>query len=201
MLDTVVRPWINQPLDSVARVLARYGLTANVVTFTGLAVGLLAAAAIATAHFQTGLVLIVANRVIDGLDGAVARATQPTDVGGYLDIVADYVFYSSVPLAFAVADPVSNALAGAALLAAFCLTCASFLTFAIVAAKRGLQTETHGKKSFFYSTGIVEGTETIAFLIAMAAIPHWFPPLAWILSGLCVLTVVQRSIQAIALFR
>jgi len=167
----------------------------------GLLVGLLAALAIATAHYPVGLVLIVVNRTIDGLDGAVARATQPTDIGGYLDIVADYVFYSSVPLAFVVANPVDNALPGAALLATFCLTCASFLTFAIIAGKRKLETDTHGKKSFFYSTGIIEGTETIAFLIAMAALPQWFPALAWGLAGLCLLTVFQRSLHAAKLFR
>ena len=200
MLDTVTRPLINRPLNSAGRLLARRGVTANTVTIAGLLIGLLAAVAIATHYFVAAFALIVANRITDGLDGAVARAGAPTDRGGYLDIVVDYVFYASVPLAFAIADPAQNALPAAALLAGFCLTCASFLTFATIAAKRGLETEAHGRKSFFYSTGLVEGTETIAFFLLMTALPAWFPTLAWIFAALCVLTAIQRSALAMKLF-
>lgn len=200
MLDTVLRPIINRPLDAAGRLLAKRGVTANTVTIAGLLIGLLAAVAIALEYFVVAFSLIVANRITDGLDGAVARASAPTDRGGYLDIVADYVFYGSVPLAFALADPVQNALPAAALLAGFCLTCASFLTFATIAAKRGLETAAHGRKSFFYSTGLVEGTETIAFFLLMTALPAWFPVLAWIFAALCVLTAVQRSALAMKLF-
>ena len=200
MLDTVMRPLINRPLNSAGRLLARLGVTANTVTIAGLLIGVLAAVAVATQYFVAAFALIVANRIADGLDGAVARVSAPTDRGGYLDIVVDYVFYASVPLAFAIADPVQNALPAAALLAGFCLTCASFLTFATIAAKRGLETEAHGRKSFFYSTGLVEGTETIAFFLLMTALPAWFPALAWIFTALCVLTAIQRSALAMKLF-
>ena len=200
MLDTVTRPLINRPLNSAGRMLARRGVTANTVTIAGLLIGLLAAVAIAMHYFVAAFALIIANRIADGVDGAVARAGTPTDRGGYLDIVVDYVFYGSVPLAFAIADPAQNALPAAALLAGFCLTCASFLTFATIAAKRGLETEAHGRKSFFYSTGLVEGTETIAFFLLMTALPAWFPTLAWIFAALCVLTAIQRSALAMKLF-
>ena len=200
MLDTVTRPLINRLLNSAGRLLARRGVTANTVTIAGLLIGLLAAIAIATHYFVAAFALIVANRIADGVDGAVARTGKPTDRGGYLDIVVDYVFYASVPLAFAIADPAQNALPAAALLAGFCLTCASFLTFATIAAKRGLETEAHGRKTFFYSTGLVEGTETIAFFLLMTALPAWFPTLAWIFAALCVLTAIQRSALAMKLF-
>ncbi len=200
MLDTVTRPLINRPLNSAGRFLARRGVGANAVTLAGLVIGLLAALAVGIGYFALAFALIVVNRVIDGLDGAVARASTPTDRGGYLDIVVDYVFYAGIPFAFAVIDPAHNAIPAAALLAGFCLTCSSFLTFATIAAKRGLETETHGKKSFFYSTGLVEGTETIAFFLAMTAMPHWFPVLAWVFAALCVLTAIQRSVLAMKLF-
>ena len=200
MLDTLMRPLINRPLDAAGRALARRGVNANAVTWTGLCAGLLAAVAIAFGFFALAFALIVVNRIIDGLDGAVARATKPTDSGGYLDIVVDYVFYGGVPLAFAIVDPAANAVPAAALLASFCLTCSSFLAFAIIAAKRGIQTVAHGRKSFFYSTGIVEATETIAFFLLMAAWPAWFPLLAWLFSGLCVLTAIQRTALAMKLF-
>ncbi len=200
MLDTLVRPLIDPPLHAAARTLVRLGTTANTVTVVGLGVGLLAATAIALQWFALGFVLIIVNRLVDGLDGAVARATAATDRGGYLDIVADYVFYAGVPFGFALADPSTNALAAAALLASFCLTCSSFLAFAAIAAKRGIETAAHGRKSFFYSTGIIEGTETIAFFLIVAAVPGWFSQLAWYFSGLCVLTAVQRSALVMKLF-
>jgi phosphatidylglycerophosphate synthase len=145
--------------------------------------------------------LILFNRLLDGLDGAVARATAATDRGGYLDVVVDYVFYAGVPLAFALAEPSRNALPAAALLAGFCLTCSSFLGFAAIAARRGLETGAHGRKSFFYSTGLVEGTETILFFLLMAAVPERFALLAWIFAGLCALTAIQRAILAMKTFR
>jgi len=199
MLDTLTRPLIRRPLDAAGRALARRGVTANSVTMVGLGFGLLAAVAIAFGWFILAFALIVMNRVSDGIDGAVARASTPTDSGGYLDIVVDYVFYASVPLAFAIVDPAANAIPAAALLASFCLTCSSFLAFAAIAAKRGIETTAHGRKSFFYSTGIVEGTETIAFFLLMAASPAWFAPLAWLFSGLCVLTAIQRTVLALKL--
>lgn len=201
MLDATLRPVIDGPLNAAGRMLARSGLPATAVTVAGLAAGLLAAAAIVLEAYAVGFLWILLNRLLDGLDGAVARATAATDRGGYLDIVVDYVFYAGVPLAFALAEPSRNALPAAALLAGFCLTCSSFLGFAAIAAKRGLETVAHGRKSFFYSTGLVEGTETVLFFLLMAALPQWFALLAWIFAGLCVLTAVQRAILAMKAFR
>lgn len=200
MLDTFMRPVINPPLDAIARRLVAMGVSANAVTVVGLVLGLGAAGSIAFGAFKAGVVLIAANRLFDGLDGAVARATARTDSGGYLDIVADYAFYGSVPFGFALADPAQNALPAAGLLAAFCVTAASFLSYAIIAASRGLETSAHGKKSFFYSSGIVEGTETVLFFLVMAIFPSWFAELAWLFAGLCVLTAVQRSVAAFRAF-
>lgn len=200
MLDTTLRPLIDGPLNAAGRYLAAAGAGANAVTFAGLVAGIAAAIAIAFAEYQAGFALIILNRVLDGLDGAVARATHTTDRGGYLDVVADYVFYGSVPLAFALADPERNAIAAAALLAAFCLTASSFLAFAAIAANRGFQSLAHGRKSFFYSTGLVEGTETIAFFLLMAALPGRFPTIAWIFAALCVVTAIQRSLLAMKVF-
>ena len=201
MIDTFVRPLINPPLNAAARALVRWGIGANAVTAVGLAVGVAAALSIVAGWFALAFVLILVNRIVDGLDGAVARASVSTDLGGYFDIASDYLFYVSVPLAFAVIDPPANALPAAALLGGFCLTATSFLGFAIVAAKRGLTTQAHGKKSFFYSTGLVEGTETVVFFLLMCALPHAFAKLAWLFAGLCALTAVQRAVLAAKVFR
>ncbi len=200
MLDARLRPLIDPPLNAAGLMLANLGVTANGLTFTGLALGLAGAAAIALGHIGWGLALIIANRLCDGLDGAVARARGPSDLGGYFDIVADFAFYVSIPVGFGILGA-ENTLPALVLVASFVLTGVSFLAFAVIAAKRGTTTEAHGKKSFFYSTGLAEGAETIAAFIAMCLFPRWFPALAYGYAALCALTVVQRSVMAQAAFR
>lgn len=199
MLDARLRPLIDPPLNALGRTLASLGFTANALTFAGLALGLAGAAAIAFDQLGWGLALILANRLLDGLDGAVARVRGPSDLGGYFDIVADFAFYVSVPLGFGLLAP-ANALPALVLVASFVLTGVSFLAFAVIAAKRGQTTEAHGRKSFFYSTGLAEGTETILVFLAMCLVPAWFGVLAYAYAGLCALTVIQRSAMAARAF-
>lgn len=199
MLDARLRPLIDPPLNALGRTLASLGFTANALTFAGLAFGLAGAAAITFDHLGWGLALILANRLLDGLDGAVARVRGPSDLGGYFDIVADFAFYVSVPLGFGLLAP-ANALPALVLVASFVLTGVSFLAFAVIAAKRGQTTEAHGRKSFFYSTGLAEGTETILVFLAMCLVPAWFGVLAYAYAGLCALTVIQRSAMAARAF-
>jgi phosphatidylglycerophosphate synthase len=199
MLDAKLRPLIDPPLNAVGRILAGAGVTANGLTFTGLALGLAGAAAIAFGHIGAGLALILANRVCDGLDGAVARVRGPSDLGGYFDIVADFAFYVAIPLGFGILAA-ANTLPALVLVASFVLTGVSFLAFAVIAGNRGEETSAHGTKSFFYSTGLAEGAETIAVFIAMCLFPAWFAALAYGYAALCVLTVFQRSLMARAAF-
>lgn len=195
MFDAKLRPLIDPALNRIGRALAAHGIGANTVTLAGMVVGVMSALAIAQGHPMAGLGLIIGNRLLDGLDGAVARATRLTDFGGYLDIVADFVFYVAVPLGFAFADE-ANQLAAALLLASFALTGTSFLAFATMAAKRGLETTAHGRKSLFYNTGLAEGAETITSFILMCIWPSHFGLIAAFFATLCGLTVVQRSLAA-----
>ena len=162
--------------------------------------GLAGAAAIGLGHIGWGLALIIANRLLDGLDGAVARVRGPSDLGGYFDIVADFAFYVSIPMGFGVLSA-ANTLPALVLVASFVLTGVSFLAFAVIAGKRGAETQAHGKKSFFYSTGLAEGAETIAVFIAMCLWPAWFGVIAYAYAGLCAATVIQRSAMAMSAFR
>lgn len=200
MFDALLRPVIDPPLNGIGRVLARAGLTANQLTIAAVVIGFAAAVMLACGDTTLAIVLILLNRLLDGLDGAVARAHGPSDVGGYLDIVCDFIFYTGVPVGFAIADP-ANAVAAAVLLATFTVTGVSFLAYAAVAAKRGRETTAHGRKSFFYSTGLAEGTETIVVFLAMCLWPAAFATIAYIYAGLCVLTVIQRTLLAWRDFR
>lgn len=195
MFDKRLRPLIDPPLNWLGSWLARMGITANQITLVGAATGVAAGLAIADRQFGLALTLVLASRLLDGLDGAVARATEKTDFGGYLDIVCDFAFYVAVPVGFGFADP-ANLPFALILVASFTLTGISFLAFATLAAKRGIDTTASGGKAFYYHTGIAEGAETIAFFLLMCIWPAWFAALASIFSALCLITVVQRSLAA-----
>jgi phosphatidylglycerophosphate synthase len=192
MLDSAIQHALKPLLARAARGLVRLGLGADAISLAGFAVGMAAAAAIAMQHYLSGLALLLLSRLLDGLDGAVARATTPTDRGGFLDITLDFVFYAAIPLAFALADPAQNALPAAVLLAAFVGTGSSFLAFAIVAEKRQLTSLALPDKSFYFLGGLTEATETIAAFVAMCLWPQWFAPIAYGFALLCAITTVLR---------
>mgnify|MGYP002713043617 CR=1 FL=1 len=192
MLDSTLRPLIDPPLNYLGARLSKAGVTANMVTVAGFFIGLLSVPALALGHPLIALIAIGLNRLSDGLDGAVARHSHPTDAGGYLDIVFDFIFYSAVPFGFALMAPQENALAAAFLIFSFVGTGCSFLAYAIIAAKRGLSTEIRGRKSFYYLGGLTEGAETIALLFAICLLPDWFPILAYVFGGLCWVTTASR---------
>lgn len=192
MLDRAAVTLIRPAIDRLARVLAELGLGANQMTLLGFAIGMMAAALIASGHFLTAAAAILLSRLCDGLDGAIARRSRTTDAGGFLDIALDFVFYASIPLGFALADPERNALAAALLLAAFCGTMSSFLAFAVIAAKRRMDNLAWPDKSFYFLGGLTEATETLACFIAMCIWPQHFALLATVFAALCGVTTVTR---------
>ena len=195
MFDAQLRPLIDRLLNPIGRGLVALGMTANQVTMIGAAFGLIAAGCVAAGLFYPALWFVIANRVIDGLDGAVARASRSSDFGGYLDIVSDFIFYSAVPLAFAVARP-ETALAAAFMIFSFIGTATSFLGFAILAEKHQVTTQICGKKAFYYLGGLTEGTETILLFLAMLVWPDYFSVTATIFGILCWVTTGTRIYAA-----
>ena len=192
MLDRIATAFIQPVVTTAAIRLARSGLHANQITVAGFLIGLMAAVAIAFEHTLWGLVLILLSRSCDALDGAVARLTQASDAGGFLDITLDFLFYASIPLAFAVSNPLQNALPAAVLLAAFMGTGSSFLAFAVMAAKRSMTSVAYPNKSLYFLGGLTEATETLICLCAMCLLPQYFPELAYTFAALCALTIAMR---------
>ena len=200
MLDSFAQRLIEPVLTRAAHRLVQLNVTANQLTLAGFAVGLLAAVLIAQRAYEAGLVLLLLSRLCDGLDGAVARQTKPTDRGGFLDITLDFIFYAAVVLAFAFADPAANALAAAALLVGFMGTGSSFLAFAVMAAKRQMSKPMSSGKSFYFLGGLTEGTETLVFFVAMCLWPAQFALLAWVFAGLCAVTTAARVVSGYKAF-
>jgi phosphatidylglycerophosphate synthase len=145
------------------------------------------------------LICLAVNRLADGLDGAIARVRGPSDLGGYLDIVLDFIFYSAVVMGAGLARP-DLAIWAAFLIFSFIGTGASFLAFAIVAAKRGIETEAQGRKSIFYIGGLAEGTETIIALGLLTLRPDWLPWIAGVFGAMCWITTAFRIGEGVRVF-
>ena len=196
MLDATIRPLIDPPLDRIARRFVDHRIEANTVTVAGFVIGLLAVPALANEAYWLALLLVLLNRLADGIDGAIARRVGPTDFGGYLDIFCDFIFYSAIVFGFVLARPDANGIAGSFLILAFVGTGSSFLAHAVLAAKRGLETTERGRKQFYHLGGLTEGTETILFFVLICLFPGAFPLLAWIFAALCCLTTCFRIAEA-----
>jgi phosphatidylglycerophosphate synthase len=201
MLDRVAIALLKPGLERMARVPVRAGIGADSVTLFGFALGLGAALAIALGAPVTGLALLLASRLMDGLDGAVARLTRPTDRGAFLDIALDFLFYASIPLAFAVADPAANALPAAVLLAAFIGTGSSFLAFSLLAERRGLKSEDYPQKGIYYLGGLTEATETLLCFVLMCLWPRHFALWAYGFALLCAVTIATRLLAGWRAFK
>ena len=203
MLDRYAQRAIRPAIQALATRLHRAGVRANTLTWLGWAVGIASAVAIALQAYTAGLVLLVLSRLLDGLDGAVARLGVPSDAGGFLDISLDFWFYAAIPLAFAWADPQANALPAAFLLAAFIGTGTSFLAYAVMREKQNKPVSEPTQqasssnpgvalKSFYFLGGLTEATETLGFFIAMCLWPQHFATLAAVFALLCLITSATR---------
>ncbi len=192
MLDRFSIQLIRRPLEISAERLDGKNITANQVTLFGFAVGCFAFPALIAEYYLLALIFIVINRVCDGLDGALARIQGITDAGGFLDISLDFLFYSLIPFGFVLANPEQNAVAGAFLIFSFIGTGSSFLAFAIMAGKRGIDNPVYKNKSLYYMSGLTEGTETIASFIAFCLFPQHFAVIAYVFGAACWFTTFTR---------
>jgi phosphatidylglycerophosphate synthase len=192
MFDATLLPFVKRAIDRPARMLAARGIRADQITLFGFGIGLVGVLALWAGLFWTALFCLALNRLADGLDGALARLTTPTDRGAFLDIALDFMFYGLFPLGFALHEPDTNALPAAVLIASFIGTGSSFLAFSIIAEKRGLSSEDYPTKGIYYLGGLTEGTETIALFVAMCLFPAAFPWLAYGFAALCAITTLTR---------
>ncbi|OQP84488.1 CDP-alcohol phosphatidyltransferase family protein [Rhizobium rhizosphaerae] len=192
MIDARILPLQRAALQPVAEFLAHRGIGADQISLTGFVAGFGAFIALCFGQWPVALSLILLNRLLDGLDGAVARIAGPTDRGAYLDIAFDMVFYALIPLGFALQAPETHALPAAVLIVSFVGTGSSFLAFSAVAAKLGRKAADFPTKGIYYSGGLAEGFETIALFVAMCLLPASFPVIAYGFAALCAVTTLIR---------
>ncbi len=201
MLDKKIVPLIKPPLKKLAQIIYRKGISADAVTVVGFIIGLGCIVALAFEHYLLALVLLVLNRLADGVDGELARLQSATDAGGFLDITLDFIFYALFPLGFAFASPELNALPAAVLIASFVGTGASFLAFSSLAKSTGIEHPDFAYKSLYYLDGLAEGTETILCFAIMCLLPMHFATIAWVFAAVCVVTAINRVVSGYATLR
>ncbi len=198
MLDAIIRKRIDPPLAVIARRAVEWQISAQTATVIGFLLGLGSAALVASQLYIPAVVVFVVSRFFDGLDGAIARQTRLTDLGGFLDITLDFIIYAVMVFAFALADPAANALAAAFLTTSFMGPAATFLAYAIIAAKHGITTDIRGSKSLYYLGGLTEGTETIVCIVLMCLFPAWFSLIAVVYGVMCWITAGTRIAAAVS---
>lgn len=189
MLDSRIRARLRPGIEPVAAALDRRGVAPGTITAVGLAVGVGACVAAALAAWLAALVLWLLNRGLDGLDGAVARRRGPTDLGGMLDFLADFVVYGGFIVGVAIALPDAR-IAGTVLLAAYLLNNVALLSFASLVEKRRLP---YGdERSLRFTAGLTEGTETIVAYAAICVVPAHAATIVWVFAAMVLVTVGQR---------
>lgn len=205
MLDAPLRRAAAPVLDRVGAWLSDAGVPPLVLTGMGFAAGAGSCLAVVDHSWGWALVLWLSNRALDGLDGPAARHRGPSDLGGFLDIVADFTVYAGFVLAVAVAEPGAR-LACLALLTAYYVSGTAFLALSSLLERRGTATATSGEprsdgRSLQFVGGLAEGAETIAAYALLCLLPSYAATIAWWFAAIVAVTAAQRVALGIRLLR
>ena len=190
MLDAPARRALAVPLDRAAAPLAALGVHPIAMTGFGWLLGVGACVAAGTGHWNLALVLWLANRLADGLDGPLARRRGEggRELGGFLDLLADFSVYAGFVLAVGIAVPEAR-VACLALLVAYYLSGTAFLLLAPALEHRGAQGD---GRSVFFVGGVAEGTETFLAYVVFCLLPGQAEVIAWVFAALVGVTALQR---------
>jgi phosphatidylglycerophosphate synthase len=194
MLDRRARELCRPVLDDVSGWLSHAGVRANSLTGVGWLVGVGACVAVGARLWVLALVAWLLNRAIDGIDGALARRRGASDVGGYLDVLADFSIYAGFIVALAIAEP-STRLAGVVVLASYYLSVTAWLAATAMTARRGVVRR--DDRSVAFVGGLAEGLETIlaySLILVAPSIAVW---VEWTFSAMVLFTVFQRATWAL----
>ena len=199
MIDKKINKFVDPYLSKISEILLKFDVSPNQITYCSLI--FVPAITFLVAYEKTyyAIIFIMINRFFDGLDGNLARKKKPSKFGGYLDIIADYFFYVSVPLGFSLISN-NNNLPTIILLISYIINLASVLGLAAINNfdENSLKKE---KKSFFYSGGLIEGTETILFYLLICVFPDKYIILTYFFSILVFFTALIRLYLAKKLFK
>lgn len=194
MFDDFLRRLKDRWFAPLARALGR-GVSPMMVTVAAFLAGVAAGWAVLADANVLAMALWIINRALDGLDGTIARVQRTqSDLGGYVDIVLDFVVYALLPLAMIVAaGDRRTAMTGAFLLGTFFVNAASWMYLAAILERRDRGAAATGElTTVTMPPGIVAGTETFVFYSVFVAWPAWRAQGFVVMGALVLLNVVQR---------
>ena len=197
MVDKTLRQAKERILIPIAQRMG--GVDPSLITWLAFGVGVGAAVSLWQQNYGIGILLWGLNRILDGLDGTLARTNQrQSDFGGYLDMVLDVVIYTIIPLGLtAGTGTVTAYLALAVLLGSFYINAASWMYLAALLEKRQAGASSTGEQTTItMPTGLIEGTETIVLFSLFILLPHYLVPLFYLMAALVLITAIQRLIWA-----
>jgi len=196
MIDDVMRRAKDVVLEPVAKIIGE-NISPMTITLTAGGVGLLAALAAWQGNYMLGLIFWIGNRFLDGLDGAVARASgKQSDFGGYIDTLVDFGIYTIIPFGLAMHEPHTGQLIVLAFLfGTFYINAAAFLYLSAILERRNQGAKQSGElTSVTMPRGIIEGTEAIVIFCLFFLLPNHLTILFGILGTLVVATTFQHII-------
>jgi len=199
MLDKQMRRIKENVLTPIARHVGEHISPAG-ITITGAVIGLASAGVAWQGWYAAGLGLWLANRVLDGLDGTVARLyNKQSDIGAYLDIMVDFVIYAAIPVGLALSIGTASAyIALSLLLASFYVNSASWMYLSSLLEKRKQGATTSGEMTgVTMPAGLIEGTETIIFYTLFFLFPQSLTALFLIMTIPVIITIAQRILWAL----
>ena len=193
MFDRQIQKYTQRPLQYIAKLFLKF-ISPNHMTLIGFSFGILMCLTIIIDQYLIAIIFLFLNRLSDGLDGSMARLQTPTPLGGYLDIVLDFLIYGGFVLSFGITEQ-NNTFLSMILLFCYIGTGSTFLAKAAILPSLTNQNLNEDiPKSFHYAVGLVEGTETIIFMFLCLLFPSLFIYLASIFIFLCLITIVFRII-------
>lgn len=195
MFDEPLRRFKDRIGKPLANLLS--GISPTAISMLALVVGLLASFAVYKNQYFVALGLWILNRVLDGLDGLVARLhNKQSDFGGYVDILTDFVTYAALPIGLVAGSPSSERyFALSFMLASFYVNTASWMYLAAIFEKRAAH-DPSTQTTIVMPKGLVGGFESIIAYSIFILFPAYITILFSIFSALVSITIIQRLIWA-----
>lgn len=191
MIETYLRP--TYQLCIVNPIAKKIPFSPEKITYAACLIGILVTPALVLNLPNLAIFLLLISGFLDTLDGSVAKITNCTSsTGSVLDIVSDRIVELAVIIGLFFVDPAHRALGALAMLGSCYLCITSFLVV-------GIFTPNQSSKGFHYSPSLIERAEAFLFFIAMILWPNQFKQLAFLFTGLVLLTSLLHIKQFIKL--
>ena len=189
---------LNKLIEKFVKKVFYKHFSANLFTFIGLIIGLLAAFLIFLSGIfnELNLIFIIISAIfigisffIDTLDGAMARLKGSTKFGGILDIFCDRTVEIFIIISLISNDPFILMWPGIFSLGAIVLCISMFLLLGAI----GKENQLNGlEKVIYYRSGLMERSETFLFLFCITILISLRFLLLWIFAGLVFITAILR---------